>query len=87
MLMQRSKLILRPKNVEVNLEAKKSGIETFGEFLIVTNSTVLIKNDDFLKVHRYNRHVDANVFASVKTTIIYKDGQFITQQSEVEKLD
>ena len=38
--------------VEVNLEAEKSGIETFGEFLIDTNSTVLLENDNFLKVHR-----------------------------------
>ena len=73
--------------VEVNLEAEKSGIETFGEFLIVTNSTVLTEGKDFLKVHRYNRHADADVFASVTTSITYKNGQIITQQSEVEELD
>ena len=40
-----------------------------------------------MKVHRYNRHADADVFASVTTSITYKNGQIITQQSEVEELD
>ena len=41
----------------------------------------------FLRIQRYNRHRDAEVFASVTTSITYKDGLIITQQSEVEELD
>ena len=71
--------------VEVNLEAEKSGIETFGEFLIVTNSTVLIEGDNFLKINRYNRHTDAK-FASLTTSITYKYRLIITQRSEAKEL-
>ncbi len=73
--------------VEVNLEAEKVAVETFSEILTATNSKVLSESNDFLRIHRYNRHRDAEVFASVTTSITYKDGLIITQQSEVEELD
>ena len=73
--------------VEVNLEAEKAAVETFSEILTATNSKVLSESNDFLRIHRYNRHRDAEVFASVTTSITYKDGLIITQQSEVEELD
>ena len=73
--------------VEVNLEAEKAAVETFSEILTATNSKVLNESTDFLRIHRYNRHRDAEVFVSVTTSITYKDRQIITQQTEVEELD
>lgn len=73
--------------VEVNLEADKEVASTLGDLLIITLPTILSEDENFLRIHRYNRHIDAEIFASVTTFITYKDGQIITQQSDVEELD
>ena len=73
--------------VEVNLEADKEVASTLGDLLIGTHPVVLSEDKNFLRIHRYNRHLGAEIFASVTTAITYKDGQIITQHSEVEELD
>ena len=73
--------------VEVNLEADKEVASTLGDLLIGTHPVVLSEDKNFLRIHRYNRHLGAEIFASVTTAITYKDGQIITQQTEVEELD
>ena len=73
--------------VEVNLEADKEVASTLGDLLIGTHPVVLSEDENFLRIHRYNRHLGAEIFASVTTSITYKDGQIITQHSEVEELD
>ena len=73
--------------VEVNLEADKEVASTLGDLLIGTYPVVLSEDKNFLRIHRYNRHLGAEIFASVTTAITYKDGLIITQQSEVEELD
>ena len=73
--------------VEVNLEADKEVASTLGDLLIGTHPVVLSEDENFLRIHRYNRHLGAEIFASVKTAITYKDGLIITQQTEVEELD
>ena len=72
--------------VEVNLEADKEVASTLGDLLIGTHPVVLSEDKNFLRIHRYNRHLGAEIFASVTTSITYKDGQIITQQYEVEEL-
>ena len=73
--------------VEVNLEADKEVASTLGDLLIGTHPVILLEDENFLQIHRYNRHIDAEIFASVTTAITYKDGLIITQQTEVEELD
>ena len=73
--------------VEVNLEADKEVASTLGDLLIGTYPVVLSEDKNFLRIHLYNRHLGAEIFASVTTSITYKDGQIITQHSEVEELD
>ena len=73
--------------VEVNLEADKEVASTLGDLLIGTHPVVLLEDENFLRIHRYNRHLGAEIFASVTTAITYKDGLIITQQTEVEELD
>ena len=73
--------------VEVNLEADKEVASTLGDLLIGTYPVVLSEDENFLRIHRYNRHLGAEIFASVTTSITYKDGLIITQQTEVEELD
>ena len=77
----------RNTGVEVNLEADKEVASTLGDLLIGTHPVVLSEDKNFLRIHRYNRHLGAEIFASVTTAITYKDGQIITQHSEVEELD
>ena len=72
--------------VEVNLEADKEVASTLGDLLIGTHPVVLSEDKNFLRIHRYNRHLGAEIFASVTTAITYKDGLIITQQTEVEEL-
>ena len=72
--------------VEVNLEADKEVASTLGDFLTGTHPVVLSEDKNFLRIHRYNRHLGAEIFASVTTAITYKDGLIITQQTEVEEL-
>ena len=73
--------------VEVNLAADKEVASTLGDLLISTHPVVLSEDKNFLRIHRYNRHLGAEIFASVTTAITYKDGLIITQQTEVEELD
>ena len=73
--------------VEVNLEADKEVASTLGDLLIGTHPVVLSEDKNFLRIHRYNRHLGAEIFASVTTAITYEDGLIITQQTEVEELD
>ena len=73
--------------VEVNLEADKEVASTLGDLLIGTHPVVLLEDENFWRIHRYNRHLGAEIFASVTTAITYKDGLIITQQTEVEELD
>ena len=73
--------------VEVNLEADKEVASTLGDLLIGTYPVVFSEDKNFLRIHRYNRHLSAEIFASVTTAITYKDGLIITQQTEVEELD
>ena len=77
----------RNTGVEVNLEADKEVASTLGDLLIGTHPVVLSEDKNFLRIHRYNRHLGAEIFASVTTAITYKDGLIITQQTEVEELD
>ena len=72
--------------VEVNLEAEKAAVETFGEILTATNSKVLNESIDFLGIHRYNRHRDAEVFASVTTSITYKEGKLSLNSLRLKNL-
>ena len=80
------KAVSHMTGVEVNLEADKEVASTLGDLLIGTHPVVLSEDENFLRIHRYNRHLGAEIFASVTTSITYKDGQIITQQYEVEEL-
>ena len=48
--------------IEVNLEGFKEVVLTIKDFIIFTPPETLVESDDFLKVHRYNRLKEAEVF-------------------------
>ena len=74
-------------DVELNFDAFKEGVHTLKDFIIFTPSKILAEEDKFLKVRRYNKLKEADVFSLVTVSITYKDGKIITQESIGEELD
>jgi len=40
-----------------------------------------------VRLHRYNRYRDIDIFNSITTTVQYKDGMIVSQESVIEELD
>ncbi|MEC8436791.1 MAG: hypothetical protein VXZ27_13355 [SAR324 cluster bacterium] len=72
--------------IEVNLEGFKEVVPTIKDFIIFTPPETLVENDDFLKVHRYNRLKEAEVFSSVTIYLKYKDVKKVSQGYSFEEL-
>mgnify|MGYP001340934512 CR=1 FL=1 len=73
--------------VEVNLESDKQVILTLRHEIKATIPTIVSESDNFLQLHRYNRYRNADIFNSVTTSIHYKDGKIINQESVIEELE
>ena len=73
--------------VEVNLESDKQVILTLRHEIKATAPTIVSESDNFLQLHRYNRYRNADIFNSITTSIHYKDGKIINQESVIEELD
>ncbi len=52
--------------MEVNLDADKAVVSTVRDLIVATTPRVLFKDEDFLRIHRYNKHKDADIFASLQ---------------------
>ena len=73
--------------MEVHHDADKVVVSTGRDLIVATTPRVLFEDEDFFRIHRYNKHKDADIFASNTTSITYKDGKIITQKSVIEELD
>ena len=73
--------------VEVNVDGFKEVVRTVKDFVIFTPAEALVGNDDFLKVHRYNKLKEADIFNSVTISLTYKDGRIISQEYSFEELN
>ena len=73
--------------VEVNIDGFKEVVRTIKDFIIFTPAEALVGNDDFLKVHRYNKLKEADIFNSVTISLKYKEGKIIHQAYAFEELD
>ena len=73
--------------VELNFDTFKERVHTLKDFIIFTPSMILAEEDKFLKVRRFNKLKEADVFSLVTVSITYKDGKIINQQYLVEELD
>ena len=73
--------------VEVNLGADKIAVSTIREMLVVGPSQILFEDNNFLRLQRLMMFKEAETFASVITSITYKDGKIITQETVREELD
>ena len=73
--------------VEVNLGADKIAVSTIREMLVVGPSQILFEDNNFLRLQRLMMFKEAEIFASVITSITYKDGEIVTQETAREELD
>ena len=54
---------------------------------MLTPAKVVDEGKDFLRIGRYTKYRETDIFMSGTTTITYKDGKIITQESVGEELD
>ncbi len=73
--------------VEVNLESDKQVMLTLRHDLILTRPISVSESDDLVRLQRYNRYRDIDIFNSVTTSVHYKNGKIVSQESVIEELD
>ena len=73
--------------VEVNLESDKQEILTLRHEIKATIQTIVSESDNFLQLHMYSRYINADFFNSATTSIHYKDGKIINQETVIEELE
>ena len=73
--------------VEVNLEEDKTIAASLGDTWTVSDHMILDENENLLKIHRYTKYKEAEIYTSMTTSINYKDGKTISQSTDVEELD
>ena len=73
--------------VKVNLESDKQVMLTLRHDLILTRPMSISETDDVVRLQRYNRYRDIDIFNSITTTVQYKDGMIVSQESVIEELD
>ena len=66
--------------VELDFDGFKEVLHTLKDFIVFTPPKTLAEEDTFLKVHRYNKPKEADVFSLVRVFLIYKDGRIINQE-------
>ena len=81
------KAVSHMTGVEVNLEADKEAYLALIEHLIVAPAKIVNESEDFLCIQRYSKYREADIFMSGTTTITYKDGKIISQDSIPAELD
>ena len=81
------KAVSKITGIEVNLEADKEAYLALIEHLIVAPAKIVNESKDFLCIQRYSKYREADIFMSGTTSITYKDGKIITQDSIPEELD
>ena len=73
--------------IEVNLAADKEAYLALVEHPVITPAKTVDEGNDFLCIHRYSKYREAGISMSGTTSITYKDGKIITQESIGEELD
>ena len=81
------KVVVSITGIEVNLAADKEAYLALVEHLLVTPAKTFDEGKDFLRIEKYSKHREADIFMSGTTTITYKYGKIITQKSIGEELD
>ena len=66
--------------VELNFDGFKEVLHTLKDFIVFTPPKTLAEEDTFLKVHRYNKLKEADVFSLVTVFLTYKDRRIINQE-------
>ena len=73
--------------IEVNLAADKEAYLALVEHLILTPAKTVDEGKDFLRIERYSKYREADIFSSAISSINYKDGKVINQETVFEEID
>ena len=73
--------------MELNIDGLKGVLHPLKDFIIFTSSKTPAEEDTFLKVQRYNKLKEADVFSLVTVSVTYKDGKIINQEYLFEGLN
>ncbi len=73
--------------VEVDLCGLKEVARTMKDFVILSPVETAVGDDTFLKLNRFNKLKEADIFNLVTVTLNYKDGKIIYQEIDFEELN
>ena len=68
------------QRVPVNKEMSKSILSGIGNLITVGPMQRIYENEEFVCIHRYSRVANTEIFNSVMTAIIYKNGKVVNTQ-------
>ena len=72
---------------ELNLPALKEAFLSIAEHMIMGPYETIDKNENFLRIHRHTKYREADIFSSATSSITYKDGRVINQETVFEEID
>ena len=75
------------QRVPVNKEKSKSILSGIGNLITVGPMQRIYENEEFVRIHRYSRVANTEIFNSVMTAITYKNGKVVNQQTVRKELD
>ena len=73
--------------VELNIHGLKEVLQTLKDFIIFTSPKTPAEEDTSLKVQKYNKFKETDVFSLVTVSVTYKDGKIINQEYLFEGLN
>ena len=74
------KVVVSITGIEVNLAADKEVYLALIEHLILTPAKTVDEGKDFLRIERYTKYRETDIFMSGTTTITYKDGNYYPRE-------
>ena len=72
---------------ELNLPALKEAFSAIAEHMIMGPYETIDENENFLRIHRHTKYREADIFSSAISSINYKDGKVINQETVFEEKD
>ena len=73
--------------MELNIDGLKGVLHPLKNFIIFTSPKTHAEEDTSLKVQRYNKFKETDVFSLVTVSVTYKDGKIINQEYLFEGLN
>ena len=72
-------------SAELNLPTLKEAFLAIVEHMIMGPYKTI--DEKFLRIHRHTKYIEADIFSSATSSINYKDGKVINQETVFEEID